>query len=166
MWLRGHACWKARPEVTPGFKQSSGRHIESLWRQQSEASWDQSGQKSRDERQLTQAADLINYVTTKPRAHIHKPQLNTCVCRSECVCMFWHTNTIRSASLEEQGRMSFLVLFLSVLSLAAVHPNRWASVTGLLLTGHLALLWHGDQSILYHSQWETHHNLSHTRLVS
>lgn len=35
-------------------RQASGRYIESLWRQQSVASWDRSGQKSRDGSQLTQ----------------------------------------------------------------------------------------------------------------
>ncbi|KAL6458993.1 hypothetical protein MHYP_G00324650 [Metynnis hypsauchen] len=83
-----------------GFERALGKHIESLWRQQSEASWDTRGQKMGDERQLT---------------------------------------------LESNSRLH-----------DSSHPNRWAGVNRLLLTGHLPLLWHGDQSILYYPQREIH----------
>lgn len=76
---------ESRPQGTPGFEQASGRHIESLWRQQSDASWDQSGQKNGDERQLTLKSSSRPY--------------DSCGNQSWYICTHTHPHAFMHASI-------------------------------------------------------------------
>lgn len=139
---------ESRPQGTPGFEQASGRHVESLWRQQSDDSWDQSGQKSRDERQLTLKSSSRLHDSCGNQSWYTYKHTNTLM----YACILRHTKIyIKKKKQLHQKNMALCPLAFSVLPLAAIHPNRWAGVTRLLLTGHLPLLWHGDRSMLHYS---------------
>lgn len=104
----------------------------------------------RDSWHWNQAVDATIHVAANLGTHAH-----ICTSTHFYACILRHTEiTKKNSSIKRTWHCAPLAF--SVLPLAAVHPNRWAGVTRLLLTGHLPFLWHGDQSMLHYTQRETH----------